>query len=64
MDILVIGGTRFVGCQLVWRLLDGGPLRMPEGGPERLRHVYSGDVVEAIVGLTRPNAAAEGPPSL
>ncbi|GEM_PF-169008 len=35
----------------LWRLLDGGPLLIPESGPQRLRHVYSGDVVKAIVDL-------------
>lgn len=35
----------------LWRLLDGGPLLIPENGPPRLRHVYSGDVIKAIVGM-------------
>ena len=35
----------------LWRLLDGGPILIPESGPPRLRHVYSGDVVKAIAGL-------------
>ncbi|MGI8916692.1 MAG: NAD-dependent epimerase/dehydratase family protein, partial [Chloroflexota bacterium] len=35
----------------LWRLLDGGPLLIPESGPPRLRHVYSGDVVTVIAGL-------------
>lgn len=35
----------------LWRLLDGGPILIPESGPSRLRHVYSGDVVQAIAGL-------------
>jgi nucleoside-diphosphate-sugar epimerase len=35
----------------LWRLLDGGPLLMPEGGTHRVRHVYAGSVVRAIVAL-------------
>lgn len=35
----------------LWRLLDDGPLLIPESGPERLRHVYSGDVVKVIARL-------------
>ena len=35
----------------VWRLLDGGPILVPDGGGHRLRHVYSGDVVRALVRL-------------
>jgi nucleoside-diphosphate-sugar epimerase len=35
----------------LWRLLDGGPLLIPEDGVQKLRHVYSGDVVNAIVEL-------------
>ena len=33
----------------VWRILDGGPLLMPDGGAARLRQVYSGAAVAAIV---------------
>ena len=33
----------------VWRILDGGPLLIPDGGSARLRQVYSGAVVAAIV---------------
>jgi nucleoside-diphosphate-sugar epimerase len=35
----------------LWRLLDGGPVLLPDGGENQLRHVYSGDVVKAIVRL-------------
>ncbi len=38
------------------RLLDGGPIVLPEGGVHRLRHVYAGDVANAILRL------AESPP--
>jgi nucleoside-diphosphate-sugar epimerase len=33
------------------RLLDGGPLILPGGGAHPTRHVYSGSVVKAILGL-------------
>jgi nucleoside-diphosphate-sugar epimerase len=33
----------------VWRSLDGGPLLRPDGGPARVRQVYSGAVVTAIL---------------
>lgn len=33
------------------RMLDGGPLLVPDGGGHPVRHVYSGDVVRAIVKL-------------
>jgi nucleoside-diphosphate-sugar epimerase len=35
----------------LWRLLDGGPLLLPDGGTQRLRHVYGRDVSRAIAGL-------------
>jgi nucleoside-diphosphate-sugar epimerase len=35
----------------LWRLLDGGPLLLPDGGTHRVRHVYSRDVARAIVDL-------------
>jgi nucleoside-diphosphate-sugar epimerase len=38
------------------RMLDGGPLVLPDGGTALLRHVYAGDVARAIVRL------AEMPP--
>lgn len=33
------------------RLLDGGPLLLPDGGNRPLRHLYAGDVVDAILRL-------------
>lgn len=33
----------------VWRILDGGPLLIPDGGGARLRQVYSGAVVSALL---------------
>ncbi len=35
----------------LWRMLDGGPILLPGGGARVTRHVYSGAVVKAIVGL-------------
>jgi nucleoside-diphosphate-sugar epimerase len=32
----------------LWRLLDGGPVLLPDGGTHPVRHVYSGDVVLTI----------------
>jgi nucleoside-diphosphate-sugar epimerase len=32
----------------LWRLLDSGPILLPDGGTHPVRHVYSGDVVKAI----------------
>lgn len=32
----------------LWRLLDGGPLLLPDGGRSRLRHVYVSDVVRTL----------------
>ena len=43
----------------LWRLLDGGPLLLPGGGDHQTRHVYSGSVVGAILGLLG-NAASHG----
>ncbi len=35
----------------LWRILDGGPILLPDGGNNKTRHVYSGDVVKIIVNL-------------
>ncbi|HEV8717823.1 MAG TPA: NAD-dependent epimerase/dehydratase family protein [Candidatus Binatia bacterium] len=35
----------------VWRILDGGPVLLPDGGTHPTRHVYSGDVVKTICAL-------------
>jgi nucleoside-diphosphate-sugar epimerase len=35
----------------LWRLLDGGPLLLPDGGPEVCRHVYGLDVADAVADL-------------
>lgn len=32
----------------VWRILDGGPVLLPDGGTTPMRHVYSGSLVDAI----------------
>jgi nucleoside-diphosphate-sugar epimerase len=35
----------------LWRMLDGGPVLLPDGGGRLTRHVYSGSVVKAILAL-------------
>lgn len=35
----------------LWRMLDGGPILLPDGGDRVTRHVYSGSVVRAILAL-------------
>ena len=35
----------------LWRMLDGGPVLLPDGGDRVTRHVYSGSVVKAILTL-------------
>lgn len=35
----------------LWRLLDGGPVILPDGGGRRLKHVYGADVAALIAGL-------------
>jgi nucleoside-diphosphate-sugar epimerase len=35
----------------LWRILDGGPLLLPDGGTHLTRHAYSGSVVQAITRL-------------
>jgi nucleoside-diphosphate-sugar epimerase len=41
----------------LWRMLDGGPVLLPDGGDRVTRHVYSGSVVQATLALLgRPEA--------
>ena len=35
----------------LWRLFDGGPVLVPDGGKHENRHVYGDDVARAVVGL-------------
>lgn len=35
----------------IWRLLDGGPLLVPDGGGQAVRHVYGADVARAIADM-------------
>lgn len=35
----------------LWRLLDGAPVIVPDGGDAPVRHVYGGEVVRAITGM-------------
>jgi nucleoside-diphosphate-sugar epimerase len=56
----------------LWRLLDGGPLVLPDGGTHRVRHVYAGEVARFLCELLgRPatfgqayNVAQEETPTL
>lgn len=56
----------------LWRLLDGGPVLVPDGAPARTRHVYGDEVARFLVAiLGRPvtygrafNLAQEETPSL
>jgi nucleoside-diphosphate-sugar epimerase len=41
---------RRLECYL-WRMLDGGPVLLPDGGDRVTRHVYSGSVAKAILAL-------------
>lgn len=34
------------------RILDGGPVLLPEGGEQRLRFVYAGDIARAVLSLS------------
>jgi nucleoside-diphosphate-sugar epimerase len=54
LRVPVINGERDHTRRLegyLWRLLDGGPLLVPDGGTHRLRHVYARDVARTIAGL-------------
>jgi nucleoside-diphosphate-sugar epimerase len=35
----------------LWRILDGGPVLLPDGGARPMRHVYAGSVARALVAL-------------
>jgi len=35
----------------LWRILDGGPVLLPDGGAQPIRHVYSGEVVRVITSI-------------
>jgi nucleoside-diphosphate-sugar epimerase len=56
----------------LWRLVDGGPVILPEGGTHRVRHVYGGEVARFLASiLGRPetfgrayNLAQEETPTL
>jgi nucleoside-diphosphate-sugar epimerase len=37
----------------LWRLMDGGPVLLPDGGPQICRHVYGDQVARAICALLR-----------
>jgi nucleoside-diphosphate-sugar epimerase len=35
----------------LWRLLDGGPVIVPDGGDHPVRHVYSGEIARALASI-------------
>ncbi len=35
----------------LWRLLDGGPVLLPDGGPHPVRHVYAGEVARFVASI-------------
>ncbi len=50
----VVNGARDPTRRLesyLWRLLDGGPMLVPDTGAARLRHVYCNDVVRTLFGI-------------
>ena len=52
LRIPIVNGERDDSRRLesyVWRILDHGPLLLPDGGRARLRQVYSGAVVSALM---------------
>jgi nucleoside-diphosphate-sugar epimerase len=54
LRVPVINGERDHTRRLegyLWRLRDGGPVLVPDGGTHRLRHVYARDVSRTIAGL-------------
>jgi nucleoside-diphosphate-sugar epimerase len=58
--IPIVNGERDYSGRLesyLWRILDGGPIPLPDGGRRKLRHVYSGAVVDGIMALLGRNEA-------
>jgi nucleoside-diphosphate-sugar epimerase len=54
LRIPIVNGERDYSGRLesyLWRILDGAPVVLPSGGTRRLRHVYSGAVVDGILSL-------------
>lgn len=52
--IPIVNGERDYSGRLesyMRRILDGGPIPLPDGGRRKLRHVYSGAVVDGIMAL-------------
>ena len=50
--IPIVNGERDQSRRLeayLWRLLDGGPLLLPDGATAPIRHVYAGDVVRFLL---------------
>lgn len=58
--IPIVNGERDYSGRLesyIRRILDGGPIPLPDGGRRKLRHVYSGAVVDGIMALLGRNEA-------
>jgi nucleoside-diphosphate-sugar epimerase len=54
LRIPIVNGERDTSRRLegyVWRLLDGGPVLLPDGGAVRVRQVYAGAVVALLVAM-------------
>jgi nucleoside-diphosphate-sugar epimerase len=52
LRIPMVNGERDASGRMtayLWRLLDGGPILLPDGGFNIARHIYAGDVVSAVV---------------
>lgn len=52
--IPIVNGERDDARRLesyLWRLLDGGPVLVPDGGDHPVRHVYSGEVARALASI-------------
>jgi nucleoside-diphosphate-sugar epimerase len=50
--IPIVNGERDQSRRLeayLWRILDGGPVLLPDGGTGLIRHVYAGDVVRFLL---------------
>jgi len=60
--IPIVNGERDTSRRLegyLWRALDGGPVLLPDGGDNRVRHVYGRDVARTVADLLG-NAATFG----
>jgi nucleoside-diphosphate-sugar epimerase len=63
LRIPVVNGERDRSGRLesyLWRLLDGGPILLPDGGMQHVRQIYSGAVARTIVADVLGNEVALG----